>query len=102
MKVVQTRTSKGLFKVIGGTGRSQAATMILEPGRSTGGTENRHVASDQWLYVVSGAGKAIVGRRTVPLRAGALLLIEAGEEHEIVNTGTEPLATVNIYSPPAY
>lgn len=45
---------------------------------------------------------AIVEGRRVELTAGALLLIEAGETHEIVNQGPEPLVTVNVYAPSAY
>ena len=37
MKVVQTQRARGFFTVVGGTRRSQAATMILRPGQSTGG-----------------------------------------------------------------
>ena len=76
--------------------------MVLEPGESTGGADNRHPDSDQWLFVAGGAGRAVVEGREVELREGSLLLIEAGEAHEIVNTGSEPLRTVNVYAPPAY
>jgi len=31
-----------------------------------------------------------------------LLLIERGDRHEIRNTGTIPLTTLNFYAPPAY
>ena len=31
-----------------------------------------------------------------------LVLIERGEKHEICNTGTEALKTLNFYVPPAY
>jgi len=34
--------------------------------------------------------------------AGALLLIERGDTHEIKNTGREKLVTLNFYVPPAY
>jgi mannose-6-phosphate isomerase-like protein (cupin superfamily) len=37
-----------------------------------------------------------------PLKAGTLLLIEHGDQHEIRNTGRELLKTLNLYSPPAY
>ena len=37
-----------------------------------------------------------------PLKSGALLLIEHGDQHEIRNTGRSVLKTLNIYSPPAY
>jgi len=52
--------------------------------------------------VVSGAGTAIVEGQTVDLEPGALLLVEAGETHEISNGGSEPLVTINVYAPPAY
>lgn len=80
----------------------QAAEMVLEPGASTGGPHNRHAGADQWLFVVSGKGTAIVDGKRQPLRAGSLLMIERGEAHEIRCSGDEPLRTVNFYSPPAY
>ncbi|MDX1632843.1 MAG: cupin domain-containing protein, partial [Thermoanaerobaculia bacterium] len=64
--------SKG-FRVLGGSGRSQAATMILDPGRPTGGPGNRHPDSDQWLYVISGRGRAVVEGETAPLEPGSLV-----------------------------
>ena len=70
--------------------------------KSEGGPDNRHRGADQWLYVVEGSGVAIVDKREVELSKGSLLLIEAGERHEIRNTGKGPLETVNIYVPPAY
>lgn len=102
MKLVQTARATGFFKVVGGTARSQGATMILRPGQSTGGADNVHEQSDQWLYVVSGAGEATVDGRVVALGPSALLLIEAGEPHEIRNTGKASLVTISVYAPPAY
>lgn len=80
----------------------QAAEMTLAPGSGTGGPDNRHRGADQWMYVVSGRGLAIVDGVQQPLQAGSLLVIEHGEAHEIRCTGEEPLRTVNFYSPPAY
>lgn len=102
MKHVATADSKAFFKVVGGTKRSQGATMVLKPGASTGGEDNVHEGADQWLYVVSGRGRATVEGREVVIRRGSLLLIEAGEEHEIKNDGAHPLVTINVYAPPAY
>ena len=102
MKAVQTKGMHSFFRVVGGSPRSQGATMVLRPGQSTGGDDNVHPEADQWLYVVSGSGVAIVKGRRIDLDAGTLLLIEAGETHEIINEGSEPLTTVNVYAPPAY
>ncbi len=76
--------------------------MVLQPGQTIGGDDNVHSDSDQWLYAVSGSGTAVVDGRRLELESGALLLIEAGEAHEIVNPGVEPLVTVNVYAPRAY
>ena len=93
---------KSFFRVLESTERSQVAEMVLSAGQSTGGPNNLHPESDQWLYVVSGQGKAIVEGKAVMIKNGALLLIEAGETHEIINEGNEPLKTFSIYAPPAY
>ena len=76
--------------------------MVLPPGDKEGGPDNRHRGADQWMYVAEGSGVAKVDGRTVELAPGSLLLIEAGETHEIRNSGSEPLKTINIYLPPAY
>jgi mannose-6-phosphate isomerase-like protein (cupin superfamily) len=95
------RFGKG-FSVALTNPRAQAATMVLPPGDHEGGPGNRHRGSDQWLYVLSGTGNAVVGRRRESLRAGTLLLIQRGTVHEIRNTGKTPLKTLNLYVPPAY
>jgi mannose-6-phosphate isomerase-like protein (cupin superfamily) len=52
--------------------------------------------------VVVGTGMATVNHSKVPLKAGSLVLIEAGDTHKIENTGRSLLKTVSIYVPPAY
>jgi mannose-6-phosphate isomerase-like protein (cupin superfamily) len=76
--------------------------MTLAPGEAEGGQDNRHRGADQWLFVVTGTGEAVVNGETVPLKAGALLLISRGDTHEIKNTGEGLLRTLNVYVPPAY
>jgi len=61
--------------------------MTLGPGENEGGPDNRHGGADQWLYVVSGTGVAIVNGDRVQLREGTLVLIQRGDQHEIRNTG---------------
>lgn len=102
MQRFDTTGAGGFFDVLGGSERSQAATMTLAPGQSTGGPTNAHAASDQWLYVVSGTGTATVEDERCALDPGTLVLIEAGEVHEITNDGDEPFETINVYAPPEY
>jgi mannose-6-phosphate isomerase-like protein (cupin superfamily) len=101
MKRATLRFGEG-FHVSVGNRRSQAATMTLGPGDSEGGPDNRHRGADQWLFVQTGTGMAIVNGRRVNLKAGSLVLIERGDRHEIRNTGRTPLKTLNVYVPPAY
>lgn len=101
MRQAQLRFGKG-FRIITGNRRAQAATMTIAPGECEGGPDNRHRGADQWLFVESGSGAAIVEGRRHPLRAGTLILIERGKRHEIRNTGRRPLRTLNVYVPPAY
>ncbi len=101
MKRATLRFGKG-FRVAIGNRRSQAAIMTLAPGDNEGGPDKRHRGADQWLFVESGTGVAIVNGRHISLRAGSLVLIERGDRHEIRNTGRTPLRTLNIYVPPAY
>lgn len=102
MKYTARITPPRGFSVPHATARSQAATMVLEPQEASGGSDNEHFASDQWLFVLSGPGRAVVGGEPVKLGPGALLLIEAGETHAINTTGDRPLETVNFYAPPEY
>lgn len=48
----------------------------------------------------SGRGTATIEGERHPLRPGDLVLIEAGEPHEIANDGDEPLETVTVYALP--
>ena len=104
MKHVQMQLdgSGGFFKVIAEASHSQVAVMTLGVGETVGGPNNTHAQSEQWLYVVSGVGEAVVAGERINLSRGSILLIEAGEGHEIVNTGDEPLRTMNVYAPPEY
>ena len=101
MKRKQLKFGQG-FRVAIGNKRSQAAEMVMKPGKGEGDPQNRHRGADQWLYVESGRGEAIVNGKPYPLAAGTLLLIEKGDEHEIRNTGRGLLKTLNFYVPPAY
>jgi mannose-6-phosphate isomerase-like protein (cupin superfamily) len=97
----QLRFGKG-FKVAMSNKRAQVATMVIPPGDCEGGPDNKHRGADQWLYVESGTGEAILGGRKRRLKRGSLVLIERGTTHEIRNTGRTPLKAINVYVPPAY
>lgn len=90
------------FRVSVGNEESQAAVMVLAAGDREGGPDNTHARADQWLFVTEGRGAAIINGRKILLKRGTIVLIEAGDRHEIRNTGHGLLKTVNVYLPPAY
>src|SRR5262245_58280192 len=107
MKHIKTGRQRKQFALLAKTPSAQAAAMTLQPS-ATSDAEigNEHPASEQWLFVVSGTGRATVGScgrlRQVKLAANSPLLIGKGERHQIKNTGRRPLVTLNFYIPPAY
>jgi mannose-6-phosphate isomerase-like protein (cupin superfamily) len=101
MKQKSLRFGKG-FKVVLGNRRSQAAQMVLAPGKSVSNERNRHDGADQWLLVIAGSGTAIINEHRLGLAPGKLLLIERSDRREIRNDGTGQLTTLNFYVPPAY
>ena len=102
MQKIETSRRRKPFSVLATTRVAQAAMMVLPPGESTGEVQNEHPKSEQWLYVVAGAGVATINKRKIRLKAQSLLLIEKGEPHQIRNSGRQPLVTLNFYAPPAY
>ena len=77
--------------------------MTLAPGASSQeDSANEHSWAEQWLYVISGTGSARVGKRSIRLVPGSLLLIEKREPHQIRAGARSRLVTLNVYVPPAY
>jgi mannose-6-phosphate isomerase-like protein (cupin superfamily) len=76
---------------------SQLAVMTLQPGEDIG-TEV-HEANDQVLSFLKGNGEAIVDGKKLVVAPGDLLVVPAGTEHNITNTGTLPLVLYTIYGP---
>jgi mannose-6-phosphate isomerase-like protein (cupin superfamily) len=101
MKRKLLRFGKG-FRVSIGNRRSQVAEMVIAPGGTEGGPDNRHRGADQWLFVVAGTGAAVINGKRYPLRPGSLVLIERGDRHEIRNLGRAALKTLSVYVPPAF
>jgi len=90
------------FRLSVGNARSQAAVMVLLAGGKEGGPDNYHRGADQRLFVVEGSGAAIINGHKTSLKPGKIVLIEAGDRHEIRNTGRSLLKTLSVYTPPAY
>jgi mannose-6-phosphate isomerase-like protein (cupin superfamily) len=108
VKHIQTGTKRGEFFVLASTRSAQAAMMTLQPGKTSDAkVSNEHPDTEQWLLVISGTGRARVGKRKgaiqqIAIKKNSLLLVEKRELHQIENTGRQPLVAINFYVPPAY
>lgn len=108
MKTANTARRRSKFEIVIESRDAEAAMMTLPPGgESDEKINNEHPRCEQWLFVIRGTGQATLlpkgkRRRNVRLKAGSLLLIEKGERHQIRNSGTQPLVTLNFYVPRAY
>ena len=78
---------------------SQLVLMSLQPKEEIG-LEVHEV--DQFVKIESGSGLGIIGRDTYQIKEGVSLSIPAGMEHNITNTGKNPLKLYTIYSPPQH
>ena len=54
---------------------------------------------DQALSFTSGTAKAIVAGKEKAVKAGDLVVVPAGTQHQILNTGPTPLILFTVYSP---
>lgn len=54
---------------------------------------------DQALTFTSGQGKATINGKDQDVKAGDLIVVPAGTQHQFINTGPTPLILYTIYSP---
>lgn len=54
---------------------------------------------DQILTFTSGTGKATIAGKDQDVKAGDLIIVPAGTQHQFVNTGPTPLILYTVYSP---
>ena len=77
---------------------SQLVIMTIPPGGEIG--VETHDENDQILSFVSGLGKAVVEGRTQSVKAGDVVVVPAGKEHNFLNDGPNPLVLYTVYGPP--
>ena len=75
----------------------QLVVMALEPREEIGMEVHK---LDQFCRVEEGSGEAILDGVRTPIRAGFAVVVPAGTNHNIINTGGAPLKLYTIYSPP--
>jgi mannose-6-phosphate isomerase-like protein (cupin superfamily) len=83
------------------TGRNlQLVLMSLRPGEEIG--LETHGDRDQFFRVEAGAGEVWIDGAKTAVKADDAFVVPAGAEHNVVNTGPEPLRLYTIYGPPEH
>lgn len=77
--------------------KTQLVLMSLKPQEDIG-AEIHQV--DQFFRVEEGSGEAVLNGARTPIQAGFAVLVPAGVNHNIINTGSVPLKLYTLYAPP--
>ena len=76
----------------------QLVLMSLKPGEEIG--LEVHVNNDQFFRFESGTGKCVIDENVYHVKEGDAVLVPAGAEHNVINTGTDAFKMYTIYGPP--
>jgi len=76
---------------------SQLVLMSLKPQEDIGAEIHK---VDQFFRVEEGTGEAVLNGARTAIQAGFAVLVPAGVNHNIINTGTVPLKLYTLYAPP--
>jgi len=74
----------------------QLVVMALKPTEEIGAEVHK---LDQFFRVEEGTGEAVLDGVRTAIRAGFAVLVPAGTNHNIINTGTVPLKLYTLYAP---
>lgn len=77
------------YRPVFATNRLNVTHVRIHPGETV--PTHTHQDEDQVYFVVSGTGFVVLDGVRTDVSAGSSVLIALGTEHEITNTGLEPL-----------
>jgi mannose-6-phosphate isomerase-like protein (cupin superfamily) len=89
--------NKEFRKVLYTAGNVQLVVMALSPKEEIG-MELHEL--DQFFRVEEGTGEALLDGVRTAISAGFAVLVPAGTQHNIINTGKVPLKLYTLYAPP--
>jgi len=76
---------------------TQLVVMALKPKEEIGAEVHK---LDQFFRVEEGTGEAVLDGVRTAIRPGFAVVVPAGANHNIINTGRVPLKLYTLYSPP--
>ena len=87
------------FRQVLYTGKhTQLVVMSLLPGEEIG--MEVHPQVDQFFRVEEGRAKVIIDGEEHEVYEGFAIIVPAGSQHNVINTGSNPLKLYTLYSPP--
>lgn len=95
-----TKENENFRKVLYTGKNSQLVLMTLQPGEDIG--SEVHEEHDQFFRIDAGKGKVVIDGAEHGIEDGFAVVVPAGAEHNVVNTGDQPLKLYTIYSPPEH
>jgi mannose-6-phosphate isomerase-like protein (cupin superfamily) len=96
--IEETQKNSDFRRVLFTGTRSQLVIMSIPVGGEVGA--ETHTYTEQTLFFLSGTGKAILNGKESPIKAGDVVVVTPGTQHNFINTGTEPLKIYTVYAPP--
>ena len=75
----------------------QLVVMALKPGEEIGAEVH---TLDQFFRVEEGTGEAVLDGTRTPIGPGFGIIVPAGANHNIINTGSVTLKLYTLYAPP--
>ena len=96
----ETLSNNDFRRVLYTAPHTQLVLMSISAGEDIG--EETHDGVDQFIRIEAGQGKAILDGVEHVLNAEDAVVIPAGTQHNIVNTGAEALKLYTLYSPPEH
>lgn len=97
--IEQLTKENSFFRKVLFTGKhSQLVLMSLKPGEEIG--LEVHEKVDQFFRIDQGSGKIVIDGEETEIKDGFAIVVPAGSEHNLINTGTVDLKLYTVYSPP--
>ena len=100
-EIATVAEKSGDFRRVLWTGAHTQLVIMTIPPEGEIGLET-HDENDQILTFVSGTGEARVGPDARKVTQGDLVVVPAGTQHNVVNTGPIPLVLYTVYGPPEH
>ncbi len=96
----ETLKNENFRKVLNTTERSQLVVMAIQAGDDIG--LETHSEHDQFIRIEQGQAEVILDGEKTKIEDDFAVVIPAGTEHNIINTGEETLKLYTIYTPPEH